>query len=46
MLIALKLVNENPMYLFYFTLAIVFPLAIISWNLIEKNMIALKDSVR
>lgn len=38
-LIALKLVNNNPLLLFFFTLLIVIPMAILSWHLVEKKML-------
>lgn len=42
MLIALKVVNNNPLLLFFFTLAIVIPMAILSWHLLEKKMLLMK----
>ncbi len=42
MLIASKTLNENPYELFFFTLMIVIPIAVLSWHFIEKKMLSLK----
>ena len=44
-LIALKL-TDDPLKLFFLTLLIVLPLAIVSWHLVEKKMLLLKEKVR
>jgi peptidoglycan/LPS O-acetylase OafA/YrhL len=45
MLIALKLINNNPLLLFIFTLLIVIPMAILSWHLLEKKMLLMKGRI-
>ncbi len=45
MLIAKHSVVSNPFKLFFLTLAIVVPLAILSWHLLEKKMISSKNRV-
>ncbi len=42
-LISEKLINNNPLLLFLFTLIIVLPMAYLSWHLLEKKMLRLKD---
>ena len=44
-LIAVKLTLNNPLKLFLLTLMIVFPMAILTWHLMEKKMIALKNNI-
>ncbi len=45
MLIATGIVKQNPFALFFYTIVIVFPMAILSWNLVEKKFLALKKLV-
>ena len=44
MLIAEKITGE-PLYLFLITLSVVIPLAFLSWHLLEKKMLLLKEKV-
>jgi peptidoglycan/LPS O-acetylase OafA/YrhL len=44
-LIALNLANNTPLLLFFFTLAIVVPMAILSWHLLEKKMLLMKGRI-
>jgi peptidoglycan/LPS O-acetylase OafA/YrhL len=44
-LVASKFVKDNPYVLFIYTFIIVFPLAILSWHLLEKKMLLLKSRV-
>lgn len=46
MLIAEGIAFENPYLLFILTLGIVFPLAVLSWNLIEKRFLRAKKWVK
>ncbi len=45
MFIAVGIVKQNPFDLFLYTMLIVFPMAILSWNLVEKKFLRLKKSV-
>ncbi len=45
MFIAAGIVGLDPYVLFLFTLLIVFPMAILSWNLVEKRFLGLKKLV-
>ena len=45
MLIAKHAVQNNPLILFLLTLTIVIPAAIISWHLLEKKMVLLKNRI-
>jgi peptidoglycan/LPS O-acetylase OafA/YrhL len=44
-LIALNLANNTPLLLFFFTLVIVIPMAILSWHLLEKKMLLMKGRI-
>lgn len=46
MLIACKLKVNNPLILFIFTLLIVVPIAILTWHLLEKKMLNLKNYIK
>jgi peptidoglycan/LPS O-acetylase OafA/YrhL len=45
MFIATDMADQNPYRLFFYTLVIVFPMAILSWNLVERKFLGLKKSV-
>lgn len=45
-LITLDLTGNDPLRLFFLTLAIVLPMAIVSWHLLEKKMMLLKPKIR
>jgi len=45
MFIAAGINEQNPYELFLLTLLIVFPMAILSWNMVEKKFLGLKKSV-
>jgi peptidoglycan/LPS O-acetylase OafA/YrhL len=45
MFIAAGVVKENPFALFLYTIVIVFPMAVLSWNLVEKKCLKLKKLV-
>ncbi len=44
-LIASKIIKDNPLNLFFLTLSIVIPIAGLTWHLMEKRMLALKNYV-
>jgi peptidoglycan/LPS O-acetylase OafA/YrhL len=46
MLNSVKLVKENPYKLFLLTIIIVLPLSALSWHLVEKNFLRLKNYVK
>ena len=43
-LIAVKLADDNPLILFFLTLSIVIPIAFLTWHVMEKKMLALKNT--
>jgi len=45
MFISAGIGKQNPYALFLYTLLIVFPMAILSWNIVEKKFLRLKKSV-
>ncbi|NOU37148.1 MAG: acyltransferase [Ferruginibacter sp.] len=44
-LVSLNLINNNPIKLFFFTLAIVTPMSVLSWHLLEKKILLLKNRI-
>jgi peptidoglycan/LPS O-acetylase OafA/YrhL len=46
MLNSVKLVKENPYKLFFLTIIIVVPLSVLSWHLVEKKFLRLKNYVK
>jgi len=45
-LIATKIIKSNPLNLFFLTLLIVIPIAILTWHLMEKKMVVLKNWIK
>ena len=45
-LIATKIIKDKPLNLFFLTLLIVIPIAILTWHLMEKKMLVLKNCIK
>ncbi len=45
-LISTKLIKDSPLNLFFITLLIVIPIAILTWHMMEKKMLALKNCIK
>ena len=45
-LIATKIIKDKPLHLFFLTLLIVIPISILTWHLMEKKMLVLKNYIK
>ena len=45
-LISTKIIKDSPLNLFFITLLLVIPIAILTWHLMEKKMLVLKNCIK